>query len=839
MARELKVGVAIEAKDGFSAGAGKVAAASRRLSEQLEAGQRRLAELGARDASLKRLDALGSRLGKTSAGMDEAARKTAALRRELKAAEQPSKKLERAFEAARAKSTALRREHVRQRDELRDLRRELREAGVDTRDLGEAQRDAGGDFERAARKMQDASGATERLGAANRAWEQQTARMAQISLAAEGVGRVGSRMREIGFAPIELARPVAEAQGRLAQLGLSEEAVDLITRRGRELSGELPELDTRRFIDAAYAIKSGIGSLDAGGVADMAEMAAITARASVGDPEGTASLFTRGHANFRQLFPELSDRQFGGALGALVTKAAQDYKTTGPEMEQAIERLGAGMSLLGISAGEQFAMLGMLQDSLGAAEAATRAAVLVGSAAAAQGNLEESGRDVRILDERGNLLPPSELVNAMRAEFGAWSSAVGGELQKAFGSSQAVEVFQQLWNRGDELGRAGRDFDRSAQGGEALVRMVQANRDDNAHARMQLIEQRMTATMEQVGASQLKQIEAPIGLVEKLLNSVEDRFGAAPIGMGMLVGGALGTLAETAAYLTVGGYGVKMAKTWWDRRSARTDAARKIRDVETRPRPGAFQRVSERAGELRKGGWQGVLTAARDTGRGIPGKTLQGLKGKGGWLGVAAGAVSLGSILASDRMSGREKTEAAGEELGGIGGAAIGGIGGSILAGAIAGSVVPGLGTAAGALVGLAGALVGGYAGYSGGSALVGGGTRLLTGALYGDEPGGDEPRRIGEPAPASGRIGEPAVEAGTASARERPGQPPAPAPGGLAPGRPEPSVVVHQYNNAPVAQITVRALPGEDTEDLARRVARLLAEMQGERERGALADAY
>ena len=96
-----------------------------------------------------------------------------------------------------------------------------------------------------------------------------------------------------------------------------------------------------------------------------------------------------------------------------------------------------------------------------------------------------------------------------------------------------------------------------------------------------------------------------------------------------------------------------------------------------------------------------------------------------------------------------------------------------------------------------------------------------------------------GELAPASGRIGEPAVEAGTASARERPGQPPAPAPGGLAPGRPEPSVVVHQYNNAPVAQITVRALPGEDTEDLARRVARLLAEMQGERERGALADAY
>ena len=490
MARDLKVGIAIEAKDGFSAGAGKVAAASRRLSQHLEAGPQRLSELGARDASLKRLDALGSSLGQTAARMDEAARRTASLRREFKASEQPSKKLERAFEAARSKSTALRREHVRQRDELRGLRRELREAGFDTRDLGAAQRDDDADFERASRKMRDAQ------DAANRAWDAQTEKMAQISLAAEGVGRVGSRMREIGFAPVEAAR------------------------------------------------------------------------SAVGDTEGMASLFTRGYANFRQLFPDADDRQFGGSLGALVTSAAQDLKTTGPEMQQAIERMGAGLSNLGISAGKQFALLGILQSSLGAPEAGGRAAALYKAGATAQDSLAESGRDLRILDERDNLLPPSELVAALRAEFGEWSTLVGGELRRAFGSREAVEIFELLWNRAGELGESALGLDEAARRGEALVREVQAARDDNAHARMQLLEQRITATMEEVGASQLEALEAPLGLAERLLDRIEDRFGAAPVGTAMLGAGALGSVAEVAANLAIAGYGLRMGKTWWDRRSA-------------------------------------------------------------------------------------------------------------------------------------------------------------------------------------------------------------------------------------------------------------------------------
>ena len=815
---DLKVGIAIEAKDGFSAEAGKAAAASRKLAERLGAAQRQLAELGARDASLKRLDALGGRLGKTSAEMDQAARKTAALRREFKAAEQPSKKLERAFEAARAKSTNLRREHRRQREELRDLRRDLREAGVETRDLGEAQRRAADDLDRASRKMREAAGASERFADADRAWGAQRERMAQVALVAQGVERVGSRMRQVGLAPLEAARPVVEARGRLAQLGMDEEAVDTVTRRGRRLAGELPEIDTRAFLGAAYAIQSGIESLDPEGVADMAEMAAVTARSAVGDIEGMARLFTRGYNNFKQLFPQQTDREFGGSFAALVTKSAQLFDTTGPKLEQAIERMGPGLSLIGISAGEQFAALGMLQGSLGAAEAGGRLAALERSAKDAQDNLRESGRNVRILDERDNLLPPSELVAALRAEFGAWSSVTSGEMQKVFGTVEAAEVFKNLWDSGDDLARHGRALDDVGGQGDAYARAVQQARDDNPHAQLQVFEQRMTAVMEEAGQRQLEALEKPIRLGEALLNRLEDSLGPgapAAIGTGMGAMAGIGTAAEVVANLAIGGYGVRMAKQWWDRRGARAEAAKKIRDLDVPPRGGGFRRIAERAGDLRKGGWRGAGASARDWGRALPGKALQALKGKHWILTAVSGAASLGSVLSSESMSEAEKAEAAGREMGALGGGTAGWLLGSAAAGALAGSIVPGLGTAAGAAVGVGGGLVGSYFGGRAGWGVGGGIGRLASGSDF--EDAGTETAETETAAPAPARGGRRLPRAG----RE-----------------PEPSVTVHQHNNAPVAQISIQGLPGEDVEDLARRVARLIGEMQEQRGRGALADA-
>ena len=185
MARELKVGVAIEARDGFSAEARKVADSSGRLSERLKAGQRQLAELGQRQDALKRMEALGKRLSKTSADMDRAARKTAGLRREIQATRDPSRKLASSFDAARKTSSALRREHASQRDELRALRGELREAGIDTEDLAAAQRRAADSMENASRRIGDVNAAARRRVDAEEAFARRSEAQSRIVLAAQ------------------------------------------------------------------------------------------------------------------------------------------------------------------------------------------------------------------------------------------------------------------------------------------------------------------------------------------------------------------------------------------------------------------------------------------------------------------------------------------------------------------------------------------------------------------------------------------------------------------------------------------------------------------------------
>lgn len=333
---DLKVAVGIELKDGFSPEARKAGAASERLSQAVGAGQRKLDELGKRGESIQRLRELGKDVRATSAQFDAAAKKTAALRRELKAAEAPSKKLERAFEASKRQTAELGRSHARQRDELRRLRRELREAGVETGELGRAQRSLADDVDGASRKLErmrqldvKAQRSAQRAADAGRAWDNQRRAFAEIALAAQGVSHVGRRLRQFGLRPIELARPVAAQQGRLAQLGMNADAIATVTSRGRQVMRELPGVDTERFLGAAYDINSAIAGLDARGVAGVTEMAALASRSADSSPEAMARLFAQGWSTFRGQHGELSDREFAATFGAQVTAAAQAFRTTG------------------------------------------------------------------------------------------------------------------------------------------------------------------------------------------------------------------------------------------------------------------------------------------------------------------------------------------------------------------------------------------------------------------------------------------------------------------------------------------------------------------------------
>lgn len=830
MARELTVGVAIEAKDGFSREAAKIAASSDKLAGRLRSGQRRLAELGERAGSLKRLDEAGRRLSRTALAMDAAKRRTRALRGEMKATEAPSKKLTAAFRAARRESSRLHREHMRQKAGLRSLREELREAGIDTGNLAEEQRRAARRAAEYREQVRGVNAAAQKWDDANAALGRRTERAAQVSLIAGGVAQAGGRLREAGFAPASLARPLAESQGLLRQLGMTPEGVGTVTRAGREAAGTLPGMSVPQFVDLAYPIKSGISSLDPEGVAALAGIAAVTARATAAEPLQIADTLARAQATFKApLHPDMGEREFAGRFGAVLTKAAQDFRTTGSQMAAAIENAGAGMSLSGVSLPEQMALLGILQGSMDGSEVGTVTRQLQTAAVDAEKEFAKQGRRVRLIGEDRRMLDPSEMLANLTAAFGGeWTDVAGAEIKKALKTEEAMRFFQLLWNDADRLRAHVTDFESAWDAGEAYVRTVQAARDDNPHARLQVVEQRIAATMERVGEEQLAAIQGTLGIVERLLGRVEGMFGSPAVSTVMIAGGAVGTAAEVGANIAMAAYGMQTLRAWLSKRRERGRTKRALQGSPTprgplpgmkqgrepgrtkralqppptprRPLPGMKQWPRALSGA----GWRGALTLGKDA----IGKAGRLLKGRGG-IGLALSALSLANTLNDEQKSGREKLESAGGNLGAIGGGFAG-----MKYGALIGTTVAGPpGTLAGALIGsLAGSLIGDRVG----EAAARGAAAVLARE---PDPGSEEAAGGLAPAPPTG---------------ER--SPVAPPPERREGGRVQ-ETVHHHHHNAPVAQISVYQQPGEDPANLVNRMLDALYERNEEIRRGLYAD--
>ena len=132
---------------------------------------------------------------------------------------------------------------------------------------------------------------------------------------------------------------MAEQRGRLAQVGLDTGAIDLIQRRAWEVMRQMPGIaSSDRFLGAAYDIKSGIAGLGRQGVADFTEIAALAARASDSGVETQAKLFSQGNEVFRPSLPGMSDRQFAGAFGAMVTKGLSPHMRGNPVRDCQVQR---------------------------------------------------------------------------------------------------------------------------------------------------------------------------------------------------------------------------------------------------------------------------------------------------------------------------------------------------------------------------------------------------------------------------------------------------------------------------------------------------------------------
>ena len=255
----------------------------------------------------------------------------------------------------------------------------------------------------------------------------------------------GATITNALLAPVEATFGTSKALGELSSLGVRD--LEALEGAAKKFSDTWAGTTKADFITAAYDIKSGIASLNDEAVATYTEFSGITAKATKSNIAEMTSLFATGYGIYKDYYKNLSDMEFGEMFSAGIAKSVQQFKTDGSKMAQSIQTLGGSATSANVPLEEQLSILGMLQATMGGSEAGTKYKAFLRSAAKAGDDLGLS-----FTDANNQLLSMPEILEKLRGKFGdTMDAAEKMELQKAFGTDEAVALVDLLYNKTGDL----------------------------------------------------------------------------------------------------------------------------------------------------------------------------------------------------------------------------------------------------------------------------------------------------------------------------------------------------------------------------------------------------
>ena len=381
-----------------------------------------------------------------------------------------------------------------------------------------------------------------------------------------GFVKAGTAMQEAGsqitsavLAPVEATFETRRALGELASLGVED--LDALEGAARNFSDQWSGTTKADFISAAYDIKSGISSLSDEGVAEFTALAALTAKATKSTASEMTSLFATGYGIYKGYYDDLTDIQFGEMFSAGIAESVRAFKTSGTGMAQGIQSLGASATTANVPLEEQLAILGMLQATMGGAEAGTKYKAFLRSAAKGGEALGLS-----FLDANNQLLSMPEILEQLRGKFGeTMDAAEKMELQKAFGDTEAVALIDLLYSKtGDLQDNILNLYDAMGQGTGVAQDMASAIQETEPE-RFARLQQRIHNVTESIGNSLLPTVNDLMGKGEQVLTKVaswieENKELVKIIMLIVLAIGGFLTVAGTVIAV-VGGVGLVITKT--------------------------------------------------------------------------------------------------------------------------------------------------------------------------------------------------------------------------------------------------------------------------------------
>jgi len=387
-------------------------------------------------------------------------------------------------------------------------------------------------LDRQRRQLERVSKATDRLKRARKQLDKAGKISGKTAIAGGVAGGVAYGTARLVDSFLEPVKAIEAARGELASLGMDHAGQNTVVKMARDTSLQIAGLTAESFVTAAYDIKSGISSLNAEGVASMTRAAAMTAKATKSMPETMTSLFATGYGIFKRQFADKTDTEFGELFSASIAKAVQNFKTTGGKMQQAIQSAGGMSTNLGMSFADQLTALGMMQTSMEAGDAGTSLRAFSENAARAQEAFDQLGNGVQVLNDQGQLRGLADIMGDLKAAYGDTLDAFEGrEIQKAFGTQEAMKLISNLWGMEEAFKAQSAAMTEAGAQGIGYTRAMVNATQNNFAARWALNAQKIRNLQESIGRALLPTVEALISkigpIVTRLANWISENQGLA------------------------------------------------------------------------------------------------------------------------------------------------------------------------------------------------------------------------------------------------------------------------------------------------------------------------
>ncbi|DAB40814.1 MAG TPA: phage tail tape measure protein [Sulfurovum sp. UBA12169] len=321
--------------------------------------------------------------------------------------------------------------------------------------------------------------------------------MTKLGTVTLGAGMaIGAALKQ----PYEAFSDLKAAQGEIKSLDIGDLGISKITDAAVKFSNTFSGTTAPDFVRASYDIKSGIASLSDTGVAEFTRLASLTGKATKSTTEQMTSFFATGYGIYTKQFDELQsqtaagwnklsqeekDIKFGQAFSAGIGAAVKQFKTTGSEMQSAIETLGAAATTSNVPLSNQLAILGTLNGIMSGSEGATKYKAFLKGAAKAQEDLNMS-----FVDQNNQLLSTPQILEKLHAHYGnVLDDMEKMEITKAFGSDEAAGYITALYDKTGQLKDGINSVSNSmANGTDEVERMAKAMNDGHE---MELLQQRI------------------------------------------------------------------------------------------------------------------------------------------------------------------------------------------------------------------------------------------------------------------------------------------------------------------------------------------------------------